>query len=159
MRDINVLSGIAGVVGSIIGYLYGEWSELLSLLLFVVATDYITGWIASAYEGKKGKGLGLSSRIGFKGIAKKVFIFILVGMAYKVDMVTGSEGAIQTAVIYFYVANEGLSIIENAGRLNLPVPRVLVDVVGVLKVKSGKEEEEEKELERLKEEVENKKTL
>ncbi|MEB8659035.1 phage holin family protein, partial [Bacillus cereus] len=95
--------------GGFCGYFFGGWDVLLKILVTMVSVDYITGMIAAGYNGK------LKSKIGFKGIAKKVVLFILVGVATQLDMVFGSNSAIREATIFFFVGNELVSISENAG--------------------------------------------
>lgn len=121
------------VLGGIVGYLWGGWSALLGILLAFVVIDYITGFIAAGAEGK------LSSEVGFKGITKKILIFVLVAVAHLLDEALGGDNDIfRDAVIFFYLANELLSIIENAGRAGLPIPETLKNAVEILKGKDGK---------------------
>jgi len=128
MENVYKFSMIA--LGGIVGYLWGGWSALLGILLAFVIIDYITGFIAAGAEGK------LSSRVGFKGIAKKILIFVLVAVAHLLDEALGGNNDIfRDAVIFFYLANELLSIIENAGRAGLPIPEVLKNAVEILKGK------------------------
>jgi toxin secretion/phage lysis holin len=119
--------------GSCISYLFGGWSQLLQALLFFVIADYITGMIAGGIEGK------LSSSIGMKGIAKKVFIFLIVAIAHLIDKTLGDSNIfrIRDAAIYFYLANELLSIIENAGRAGISFPDGIKQAVKILRGKSG----------------------
>lgn len=105
---------------------------MLGVLLTFVVTDYITGVIASGVEGK------LSSSIGIKGIARKVFIFVMVAVAHLVDMSLGDGHIFRDATTFFYLANEVLSILENAGRVGLPVPEILQQAIEVLKGRSKK---------------------
>jgi toxin secretion/phage lysis holin len=106
-----------------------------ALVAFVVI-DYITGVIAAAVQQE------LNSTIGFKGIAKKVFIFLIVGLAHIIDAyVLGDGDVIRTAAIFFYLSNEGLSIIENSVRIGLPVPKTLKDALERL---SEEDEDESK---------------
>lgn len=103
--------------GGIIGFMFGKLDGLITALIVFVTIDYITGFICAWAEKK------LSSEVGAKGIAKKVFIFFLVAVANVIDTQIFKEGAtLRTAVIFYYLANEGLSIVENAARLGLPVP-------------------------------------
>jgi toxin secretion/phage lysis holin len=118
--------------GACLSYLYGGWSQLLNILLVFVVVDYITGVVASGIEGK------LSSGIGMRGIAKKVFIFVIVAVAHLADKAIGNGSLLMDAAIFFYLANEMLSIIENTGRVGLPVPNILKQAVEVLKGKSDK---------------------
>lgn len=113
-------------------YLYGGWDQSMTLLLFFVAADYITGFIAGAIEGK------LNSDVGYKGIFKKVLIFTVVAVAHQIDVFSANESEmIMTATVAFYVWNELLSIIENIGRTGLPLPDILIRAVEVLKGKGG----------------------
>jgi toxin secretion/phage lysis holin len=111
-----VLAGM-GTLGI---YLFGGYDAILQALIALVVLDYITGVLAAYYEQK------LNSEVGFKGIAKKICIFMLVAMATLLDSSSGlSEPILRTAVIMFFIANEGLSILENSGRLGVPLPDVL----------------------------------
>jgi len=121
------------VIGGLVGYLWGGWNALLGILLAVVALDYATG-VAAAYIEKK-----LSSEVGFKGITKKIFIFVMVAVGHLVDKALGGENSIfKDGVIFFYLANEVLSIVENAGRIGVPVPDQLRNAVEILKGKGEK---------------------
>lgn len=112
-----ILQIIFTAVGMGIGFFIGECDELILALIFFVVVDYITGVMCGIVDKK------LSSEIGFKGIFKKVLIFLLVGVANIVDVhIIKSGNAIRTAVIFFYLSNEGVSVIENATYLGLPVP-------------------------------------
>ena len=112
-HDSVFFSGIGGWLGYFLG---GCDGLLIALLLFVI-TDYITG-VMCAIADKK-----LSSAVGFKGICRKVLIFLLVGIANILDMqVIGTGSVLRTAVIFFYISNEGVSLLENAGHLGLPIP-------------------------------------
>jgi toxin secretion/phage lysis holin len=120
---------VAATCGAAAGYFLGGWTAVLGVLLAFVSFDYLTGVLASAAEGK------LSSLIGFIGIAKKVAIFFLVAVAHLCDVAAGSGDVVRDATIFFYLANELISIIENCGRLGLPVPDIIQQAVGVLKGK------------------------
>lgn len=124
----NIYKIGATMIGAIVGYLWGGWSTLLGVLLAFVIIDYMTGLLAAGSEGK------LSSAIGFKGIARKVVIFLLVAVAHLIDVSLGGNNDIfRDATIFFYIANELISIIENAGRAGLPVPEKLSNAVEVLR--------------------------
>lgn len=126
--DITFKSAVAAG-GAAISYFYGGWSALLQVLLAFVVIDYVTGVLASAMEGK------LSSAIGAKGIAKKVLIFVIVAVAHLVDTSLGEAHVFRDATIFFYLANELLSILENAGRVGLPIPPMITKAVQVLQGK------------------------
>jgi len=104
---------------------------LLSILLTFVVLDYASGVLAAAKEGK------LRSDVGLWGIAKKVMIFAIVAVAHLVDTALGEASLFRDAVIFFYLANELLSLIENAGRLGAPIPGIIKQAVEVLRGKSG----------------------
>ncbi|THD15385.1 holin [Anoxybacillus ayderensis] len=124
----------AAVMGAVVGYLFGGWSELLGILLAFVVLDYITGILAASKEGT------LRSAVGFKRIPKKVMIFLLVAVGHLIDRAVGTNGLFRDATIFFYLANELLSIVENAGRMGVPVPERLTQAVEVLKGKSKEAE-------------------
>lgn len=129
---------IAAVTGAVTGYLFGGWDVFVQVLLIFVIVDYVTGIIAGGVNGK------LNSKVGFRGILKKVMIFIIVAVAHWVDIAvgsaTGEEIAIfRDATIFFYVANELLSIVENAGEMGVPIPEKLMNAVEILKGKSKEE--------------------
>lgn len=120
-------------LGGIIGYLWGGWSALLGILLAFAIIDYMTGLIAAGVEGK------LSSSVGFRGIAKKILIFVLVAVGHLLDKALGGQNDMfRDATIFFFLANELLSIIENAGRAGVPIPQILQNAVEVLKGRDGK---------------------
>jgi len=124
----SVFKTIIAVGGGAASYLFGGWSSLLEILLAFVIIDYITGFVAAGIEGK------LASEVGLKGIAKKVFIFVMVAVAHLADQAAGTQ-IIRDAAIFFYLANELLSIIENSGRIGLPVPPIISHAVEILKGK------------------------
>ncbi len=134
MKDfINTLQLIFAAIGGYIGWFLGGLDGLLYALVAFVVADYITGFMAAFLEKE------LSSNIGFKGIFKKVLIFTLVGIGHIVDFhIIKNGSAVRTAVIFFYLSNEGLSIIENVSRIGLPVPEQLKIVFRELKKEDGK---------------------
>lgn len=115
--------------GGAVGYLWGGWSQLLSILLTFVVIDYITGILAAGKEGK------ISSSVGFKSIPKKIMIFLLVAVGHLIDGAMGDNHMFRDAVIFFFLSNELISILENAGRIGVPIPSVLSKAVEVLKGK------------------------
>ena len=120
----NTIQLVFAAVGGWLGYFLGGCDGLLYTLIAFVAIDYITG-VMCAISDKT-----LSSEVGFKGICRKVLIFLLVGIGHIVDaQVIGSGGVLRTAVIFFYLSNEGVSLIENAAHLGLPVPDKLKAVL------------------------------
>lgn len=120
----NTIQLVFAAVGGWLGYFLGGCDGLLYALIAFVAIDYITG-VMCAISDKT-----LSSEVGFKGICRKVLIFLLVGIGHIVDaQVIGDGGVMRTAVIFFYLSNEGISLIENAAHLGLPVPDKLKAVL------------------------------
>ena len=110
-----------GVVGAFLGGLDG----ILTALCIFVATDFATGIAAACVEGK------LSSRVSFAGIAKKLCIFLLVGIANTIDVsLIGGGSAVRTATVFFYLAGEGISMLENCARIGLPIPQKIKDALG-----------------------------
>ena len=142
MRDftIDILwskiqMAVAGI-GGWLGYFLGGLDGLLIALIVFMILDYITG-VLCAINDKK-----LSSAVGFKGICKKVLILMLVGMAHITDLyVVGTGSALRGAVLCFYLSNEGLSLLENAAHLGLPVPDKLKDVLSQLHNRDGKSDD------------------
>jgi toxin secretion/phage lysis holin len=122
MDHILAIRLYAAGIGVAIGELLGSFDDLLYALIVFVVTDYTTGVLKAVAEKK------LSSAIGFKEICKKVCIFTLVGVANVLDThIIGSGCVLRSAVIFFYISNEGISIIENSARMGLPVPQKLQD--------------------------------
>lgn len=135
MRFWSIIQLIFAGVGGWLGYFLGGCDGLLVALIIFVICDYITGVLCAVTDRK------LSSAIGFKGISRKVLIFILVGIANILDIhVLGHEGVLRTAIIFFYISNEGISLTENAAHLGLPVPEKLKNVLGQLHDRNDKEE-------------------
>ena len=126
----NIIKTVIAIGGASASFLWGEWSALLNILVTFVAIDYVSGLIAAGVDGE------LNSKVGWKGIAKKVAIFLVVAVAHQVDVALG--GALhmfRDAAIFFYLANELLSITENAGRIGIPVPERLLSAIEVLRDK------------------------
>lgn len=119
----KIFKAICLAAGAIAG-LYGEWTATLTILAVMMAVDYITG-VLVAITGKspKTEGGGLSSKIGFVGLAKKGFIMLIVLVATQLDKAIGNTAMVfQTATVFYYIANEGLSILENADLMGVPFP-------------------------------------
>ena len=135
MKEIwNWIQIVFAAIGGGIGWFLGGADGFLYALIAFVVIDYITGVMCAIVDKK------LSSEVGFKGICKKVLIFILVGVANIVDkQIIGNGSAIRTAVIFFYLSNEGISILENTALIGLPVPQKLRDVLEQLKGPEDKE--------------------
>ena len=127
----HLINDVASIVLTGLVYLLGGFDIALQSLLIVVIIDYLTG-IASAVYNKQ-----LSSKVGFIGILKKFSYFLVIALAVVIDHLTGQHGIIRTLVIYFFVANDGLSIIENLAEMNVKLPQKLIDALEQLKNKEG----------------------
>ena len=135
----NTIQFIFTAVGGWLGYFLGGCDGLLYALIAFVAIDYITGVMCAVIDRK------LSSAVGFKGICRKVLIFLLVGIANILDVhVIGTGSVLRTAVSFFYISNEGVSLLENAAHLGLPVPEKIKTVLEQLHDRAEKTETEEK---------------
>lgn len=134
MKQIwNTIQLAFAAVGGFVGWFLGGCDGLLYTLLAFVVIDYITGVMCAVVDKT------LSSAIGFKGICRKVLIFALVGIGHILDThVIGSGSVMRTAIIFFYISNEGVSLIENAVHIGLPVPQKLKDVLEQLHNRSEK---------------------
>ena len=131
----NTIQLIFTTVGGWLGYFLGGCDGLLYALIAFVIIDYITGVMCAVIDKR------LSSEVGFKGIFKKVLIFLLVGVANILDVqVIGTGSVLRTAVIFFYISNEGVSLLENAAHLGLPIPQKVKTVLEQLHERSESEE-------------------
>jgi len=125
----NVTKIMVGIGGGLASFLWGGWSALLQTLVLFIVLDYVLAVLVAATHGK------LSSKIGFKGIAKKVSILVLVAVAHQIDAILGDGSLIMDAVIFFYIANELISILETVSKTNLPIPSILKKAVETLNSK------------------------
>lgn len=133
----NTVQFIFAGIGGWLGWFLGSYDGLLYALLVFVIVDYITGVICAISDHS------LSSETGFKGICRKVLIFILVGVANIMDVqVIGTGSVLRTAIIFFYISNEGVSLLENAGHLGLPIPEKLKAVLEQLHDRAEEKEDE-----------------
>lgn len=135
----KVLKWAAGIAGAVAG-LFGEWTVTLTILVVMMATDYISGWIVAACgRSPKTEGGGLSSKVGFIGLAKKGFIMLLVLVATMLDKAIGGETSIfQSSLVLYYIANEGLSVLENAALLGVRFPDKLRKALETLREQEDK---------------------
>lgn len=131
-----IIDSIAGAVGAVLGFMYGEVTGLFWALIAFMALDYVTGVIVAIIEKR------LSSEVGFRGLAKKFLILVFVAVGHIADTyILGGTPAAMSAVMLFYIANEGISIIENAAALGLPVPKKITGLMEQIRNKSESEEE------------------
>ena len=134
----NTIQMVFAAVGGWLGYFLGGCDGLLIALVVFAVVDYITGVMCAINDQK------LSSEVGFRGICRKVLIFFLVGIANILDVeVIGTGSVLRTAIIFFYLSNEGVSLLENAAHLGLPIPKKLKDVLAQLheRAEEGGEDE------------------
>ena len=123
----NTIQLVFAAVGGWLGYFLGGCDGLLYALIAFVVIDYITGVMCAIAD------KSLSSEVGFKGICRKVLIFLLVGIGNIIDVqVLGAPGVLRTAVIFFYLSNEGVSLLENAAHLGLPIPEKMKSILAQL---------------------------
>ena len=136
MKEIwNWIQIVFAAIGGGIGWFLGGADGFLYALIAFVVIDYITGVMCAIVDKK------LSSEVGFRGIFKKVLIFVMVGVGNIIDVqVLGQAGILRTAVIFFYLSNEGVSMLENAGHLGLPIPAKLKAVLEQLHDRAEKED-------------------
>ena len=129
----NILKNILAGVCTVLSFLFGDMEGLMIALVALIILDYISGVIAAAVEKR------LSSEVGAKGIAKKIFMLLIVALANIVDInVIGDGHVLKTVTVVFYICNECISLIENAGRIGVPVPKKLLDVLEQLRDKDDK---------------------
>ena len=140
MRDFTIdlvwakIQMAISVIGGWLGYFVGGVDGLMTALLVFMVIDYLTGVMCAVYDKT------LSSEVGFRGICKKMLIVLLVGVAHIVDVdVVGTGDALRSAVVCFYLSNEGVSMIENAAHLGLPIPEKLKAILAQLHNRSDKD--------------------
>jgi len=126
----EVLQSVLAVISTWLIYLLGGLDIAMTCLLIAIILDYVSGML-KAFITKQ-----VSSKIGFKGILKKVSILLVVMLAVLIDRVTGETGAIRTLVVYYFVANEGLSVLENLGQAGVPIPQSIKKALKALKKES-----------------------
>lgn len=141
MKELwNTFQAVIAALGGWLGYFLGGCDGLLYALIVFVILDYITGVLCAIADRR------LSSAVGFKGICRKVLIFALVGIANILDVhVIGTGCVVRTATIFFYISNEGVSILENAANLGLPVPKKVKEVLKQLHEGAESEDDNERD--------------
>ena len=135
------ITTVIGVIGGMIASLFGGWDAALVTLIIFMGVDYVTGLIVAGvfHNSEKTNGGGLESRVGWKGLCRKGVTLLIVLVGCRLDVVMGSNFIRDTVVIAF-IANETISIIENAGLMGLPIPAVITKAIEVLKKKAESEE-------------------
>lgn len=139
----TALTGTIGVVGGAISALFGGWDSALTTLVIFMAIDYITGLLVAGVfkQSKKTETGALESRAGFKGLVRKGVTLAIVLVACRLDLVIGTT-FVKDATVIAFVANETISIIENAGLMGIPIPKVIINAIDVLKSKAEEEDNE-----------------
>lgn len=134
----NILFSIVGVLGGLVTMMFGGWSDALITLIVFMSIDYATGLIVAGVfkKSKKSESGALESRAGFKGLCRKGVALLIVLVAVRLDIVMHTS-YIKDAVIIAFIANESISIIENAGLMGIPIPGVIAKAIDVLKEKDG----------------------
>jgi toxin secretion/phage lysis holin len=145
MENINstkvAILGFVGAVGAFISNLYGGWDAALTTLVIFMGIDYLTGLIVAGVFNKSGKSESgaLESRAGWKGLCRKGMTLLIVLVAVRLDMIVGTD-ILKDGVVIAYVTNETLSIIENAGLMGIPIPKIIKKAIDVLQKKSEGEQ-------------------
>ena len=146
MRNFSIdiiwakVQAAVAAIGGYLGYFVGGVDGLMTALLIFMVLDYITGLMCAIADKK------LSSAVGFKGVCKKVLILMLVGVAHVVDLhVVGTGDALRSAVVCFYLSNEGVSMLENAAHLGLPVPDKLKGILAQLHGRADEKKDDKKD--------------
>ena len=128
----NFTNFVTGTLFAGIMYFLGGWDMSLEILLVMILLDYITGVFKAIFNKK------LSSEVGIKGVIKKVGYLVIVGVGVMLDRIIGDTGAIRNIVIFFFIANEGISLVENWVAMGLPMPQVIIDTLEQIKQKGEK---------------------
>ena len=129
MQNKNIVNGIVASMGTLFTWLFGAWDLMFKVLASMMIIDYITGVLVAFID------CTVDSRVGFKGILKKVLMLILLIVGVLLDRLLGTEWLFRTATAYFLIGNEGLSILENVAKTGLPLPEKLKE--GLLQLKEG----------------------
>ena len=136
-----VWGAVVGVPAAVTSYFFGAWSSAFEVLLVLIVMDYVSGFLAACINPH----LALNSQKGFNGIARKIYILMIVALAHFIDSAMGATPQICTLAIFFYIANEGLSIVENAVKIGVPIPDFIRDTLEQLShQKKAREKKEDK---------------
>jgi len=135
----NWIQAALAAIGGGLGWFLGGMDGFLYALIAFVVIDYLTGVMCAIVDKK------LSSNVGFRGIFRKVLIFVMVGVGHVIDtQLIGDGSVLRTAVIFFYISNEGVSLLENAAHIGLPIPQKLKDVLAQLHDRGEQKEDDKK---------------
>lgn len=125
------INEVSSIILTFVVYYLGGFDVALKSLLIIIVIDYITGVLSAIYNKE------LSSKIGFRGILKKFSYIFIVALSVVLDKILGNTGTVRNLVIYFFVANDGISILENVSEMNIPLPKKLLEILEQLKDKEG----------------------
>ena len=140
----HIICTVGGVVGGIVAALFGGWTEGLLVLVILMGIDYFSGLVVAGvfHRSPKSAGGGLESRAGLKGLMRKIFVLALVAVAHLIDRLIGTNYVRDAAAVAFCL-NEVISILENAGLMGIPIPKVVRRAIDVLRNKAGEDVEED----------------
>lgn len=133
-KVFNAASVILGMAGGMAAKIFGAWDTVLGAFLVIMVLDYITGVMKAVYQKK------LSSEVGYKGILRKITVLVIVALANVVQNITGSAAPLREMVIMFYIANEGISVLENAAEILPIIPKGIKDVLLQIREKEQADE-------------------
>ena len=141
MRVKEIICAVTGITGSLVAKAFGGWDAALTTLIIFMAADYLTGFIVAGvfHQSKKSQNGALESRVGWKGLCRKGVTLLFVLIAYRLDLALNLD-FIRTTVIIGFMANELISIIENAGLMGIPIPKILGRAIDILTQKANVEE-------------------
>lgn len=136
LRTIDLACWVGAAVGAAIGWFFGGLDALITAILLLSLIDFISGILAAAIKGE-----GLQSKIGFRGIAKKVMMYLLIAAAHVIDGVLGTTAVVRDGAIMFFIVNEIISLFENAGKLGVNVPPIFANTIESLRQKNSNEDD------------------
>lgn len=137
IRSIDLVCWVGAAIGAAMGWFFGGLDALITAILLLSLIDFISGVLAAAIRGE-----GLQSKIGFRGIAKKIMMYLLIAAAHVIDGVLGTAAVVRDGAIMFFIVNETISLFENAGKLGIKVPPIFANTIESLKQKTDSEEDE-----------------
>ena len=136
IRSIDLVCWVGAAIGAAMGWFFGGLDALITAILLLSLIDFISGVLAAAIRGE-----GLQSKIGFRGIAKKIMMYLLIAAAHVIDGVLGTAAVVRDGAIMFFIVNETISLFENAGKLGIKVPPIFANTIESLKQKTDSEED------------------
>lgn len=134
----NFIFGVTGVVGSLLASFFGGWNEAMTTLLIVMTIDYITGVVLALvfHKSPKTETGAYESKVGWKGLFRKCMVLLILIIAHRIDLIIGAGAYVMNGVCIAFIMNDTISIVENAGLMGLPIPKILTQGIELLKNKS-----------------------